>query len=712
MLTDKIYQHWKLNTDSDRILWLSIDRNNTQVNSLNREVITELGEIVEEISKDNSVAAVIIQSAKPSGFIAGADIEQFTRIQDEQEAFDLIRQAQLVFDRLEALRIPTVSMIEGFCLGGGLELVLACRYRVAEEGQKTVLAAPEVKLGIHPGWGGTVRLPRLVGVLAAMDINLSGRTISARAAQKIGLVDAVVPKRQLVRAARYYALTKPGVQQPSAMQKVLSSKFIRPLVAKKLYKTLDQKISREHYPAPYAIVDNWLKDAATGSNAMVNEAKSIARLLTTDTSRNLVRVFFLQTRMKALAKETKFKAQHVHVIGAGTMGGDIAAWCALRGIHVTLQDRAPDYIAPAIKRATELYKKKLKLPRLVQAALDRLMPDTEGLGIEKADVVIEAISEKLEAKQALYKAIEPRLKPGAILATNTSSLPLDDLNKILKNPERLVGIHFFNPVSMMQLVEVVEGEATSPDIVNQAIAFVRSIDRLPLPVKSKPGFVVNRILMPYLMEAMVLLEEGVPGPVIDTAAVKFGMPMGPVELADTVGLDICLSVAEILAGHYGDSIPERLKQMVSKGELGRKTGKGFYTYQKGKPVKTTTGSTSLNAAEITDRLILRMVNESVACLREKVIDDADLLDAGMIFGTGFAPFRGGPLHYAKSRGVGSVYARLVEFQSKFGVRFKPDAGWDSFKNENESASALKKTQGTKQNKGDTGEEVVEKIATD
>ncbi|HVV68517.1 MAG TPA: 3-hydroxyacyl-CoA dehydrogenase NAD-binding domain-containing protein [Gammaproteobacteria bacterium] len=670
------YQNWKLHIDEDHILWLSIDRKDSAVNSLNQEVIQEFDEILKSIAEDPQLVGVVISSAKSSGFIAGADIEQFVKLQTETEAFELIRQAQLVFDKLEALKIPTVAMIEGFCLGGGLELVLACRYRIADEGPKTLLGAPEVKLGLHPGWGGTVRLPRLIGAFPAMDLNLSGRSVSARTAAKLGLVDAAVPTRQLARAARYYILNKPPKHRPSLLQEMASYGWVRPLVAKMLDKKLAEKVNPEHYPAPYAIVKNWVKDGPYGKRAMENEAKSIAHLMMTPTSRNLVRVFFLQTRLKGLAKDVRFKAQHVHVIGAGTMGGDIAAWCALRGMRVTLQDRTPELIAPAIKRAHELFSKKLKLPRLVQAAMDRFNPDLTGQGVRNADVVIEAISENLQIKQALYQAIEPQLKPEAILATNTSSLPLDELNQVLKNPERLVGIHFFNPVAMMQLVEIVTGDKTDPAMADKAIAFVRSIDRLPLPVKSHPGFLVNRILLPYLLEAMLMLEEGIPAANIDAAAVKFGMPMGPVELADTVGLDVCLAIAEIMVGQYGSAVPEGLRQKVAKGELGRKSGQGFYKFANGKKVKQPVTEAAISPAVISDRLILRILNEAVACLREKIVADADLLDAGMIFGTGFAPFRGGPLHYAANQGIPVIVEQLQNLQAQYGERFRPDSGWE------------------------------------
>jgi 3-hydroxyacyl-CoA dehydrogenase/enoyl-CoA hydratase/3-hydroxybutyryl-CoA epimerase len=403
-------------------------------------------------------------------------------------------------------------------------------------------------------------------------------------------------------------------------------------------------------------------------------------LITGATAQNLVRVFFLQERLKSLGKDKSWSPKYVHVIGAGTMGGDIAAWCAFRGFHVSLQDQSPERIAPAMKRAYSLFKRKLKRPIKINEAMDRLMPDHRGIGVARADIVIEAIFEDAEVKRSLYRDIEPKMKPDAILATNTSSIPLEELSEALSTPERLVGLHFFNPVAMMQLVEVVNGQSTSPAVLAQAMAFTRKIDRLPLPVTSTPGFLVNRILMPYLMEAVTLEAEGIPAVLIDKAATSFGMPMGPVQLADTVGLDICLHVAEILADHFNAEIPERLKKLVKDGNLGRKSGRGFYAYKKGKPVKPKAGSGNWNMEEITNRLVLRLVNESVSCVREQVVADQDLLDAGMIFGTGFAPFRGGPMHYLDAIGATALKQQLKTLRALRGDRFKPDSGWDALIN--------------------------------
>lgn len=674
-MTDyKTYHHFKTETDHDGILWLCVDREGANVNSLSYEVFEELDSIIDEIAANKPVG-VIIYSGKKHGFIAGADITQFTKLESVDQAYKIIRQAQVILDKLEALPMPTVAMINGFALGGGCELSLACTYRVADDSSKTVIGLPEVKLGIHPGWAGCVRLPRLIGALKAMNIILPGRALKAKAAKKVGLIDAAVPLRELKRAARYYVLNKPPKHKPSLIESMTNWPGVRHILGNTMRKKLREKISEAHYPAPFAVINNWVKDGVS-DQAQLTEVNSIAKLLVHPCSRNLVRVFFLQERMKGLAKGIKFKPQHVHVVGAGTMGGDIAAWCALRGMHVTVQDQSPERIAPALKRAYKLFKKKLKKPRLVQAAMDRLQPDIAGNGVGRADVIIEAIFENLEVKQKLFKDLEARAKPEAVLATNTSSIPLDEINQVLDDPTRLVGIHFFNPVAQMPLVEVVKGDKSSDDMVQKALAFVGKISRQPLPVKSSPGFLVNRVLMPYLMEAMALLQEGVPAKAVDKVAMQFGMPMGPVTLADTVGLDVCLAVADNLCQVYGGTVPDALRSMVESGDLGKKSGKGFYSYANGKKVTTDTATnTSMSDEDIADRLILRMVNESVACLREGVINDKDLLDAGMIFGTGFAPFRGGPINYAKTRGYDDVIKRLGQLEKHCGERFKADAGW-------------------------------------
>ena len=385
----------------------------------------------------------------------------------------------------------------------------------------------------------------------------------------------------------------------------------------------------------------------------------------------------MRERLKGFAKDCDFKAEHVHVIGAGVMGGDIAAWCALRGIKVTVQDKTYAQIAPAIARAYQLFNKKLRQPRRIQAAMDRLVADPEGHGIARADVIIEAVFENLDVKRSTMQQIEAKAKKDAVIATNTSSIPLDDISQGMADPTRLVGIHFFNPVAKMELVEIVSSAKTSKLVTQCACAFVNQIGRLPLPVQSSPGFLVNRVLTPYLMECVQLLEEGYSGEEIDEAAKSFGMMIGPVELVDMVGMDVCLAVAENMVSHFGGTVPIKLREMVKAGKLGRKTGQGFYRYKNGKPIKQKIKSTK-SANDMANRLVLRMVNEAVSCLREGVVADSDLLDAGMIFGTGFAPFRGGPINYAKHFGQDKLNELSTQLEAQYGERFKTDPSLSYF----------------------------------
>jgi 3-hydroxyacyl-CoA dehydrogenase/enoyl-CoA hydratase/3-hydroxybutyryl-CoA epimerase len=434
------------------------------------------------------------------------------------------------------------------------------------------------------------------------------------------------------------------------------------------------KVRPDHYPAPYAVVDLWKKYDASAAQYEA-EAHSFAKMMELDVSHNLMRVFLLQDRLKSLGKKSDLDLQHVHVIGAGTMGGDIAAWCALRGYSVTLQDREEKYIQPALGRARKLFEKKLK-GAAVQQATDRLKMDVSGDGAKDAQVAIEAIFEDVNAKQDLYKKLDAVMGPGEVLATNTSSIRLETLRTVLKEPKRLVGLHFFNPVAKMPLVEVIHAEDTPKDVVAKALAFTRHIDKLAVPVKSAPGFLVNRILMPYMMEAMLAHDDGVALEAIDKAALDYGMPMGPAELADTVGLDVSLSVAKVFAKEFDKKIPDSLVKLVEAKKFGRKTNEGFYKYVDGKPQKDRSKAGPTDK-ELQDRLILPMLNEAVAVLREGIVADAELLDAGVIFGTGFAPFRGGPVNYIRATGADALRARLEQLAQRHGERFRPDAGWNA-----------------------------------
>lgn len=643
------YKNWKINVDEQSITWLGANTASSSANVLNSAALDELNNIIEDISEDKSSQGLVIYSAKENGFIAGADINEFAHFKESTQILDFLYKGQSVFTKIESLKIPTVAIIDGFCMGGGCELILACDYRIATDAKNTKIGLPEVLLGIHPGWGGTVRLPKLIGGFNALSkVILTGKAHSGISAKRLGIVDDVVPMRQLKRAAIYFLKNKPAKRKTKLTEKITNLGWARPIIANLMRKYVKQKARKEHYPAPYYAINLWENNEKSRDNAYLKEAESIEKLITkNDTAKNLTRLFLIRERIKAFAKESKNKIQNVHIIGAGVMGGDIAAWCALRGLNVTIQDQDYTRIAPAIGRAHKLYKKRLRKPLLIQAAMDKLMPDPNGNGIKNADVIIEAVFEDVKVKQEIFTNVEKNAKKSAIIATNTSSIPLDEISKAMQNPERLVGIHFFNPVPQMELVEIVNSDLTSTEVINQASSFVGQIGKMPLPVKSSPGFLINRVLTPYLLAAVQLVDEGNTPEDIDNAAEEFGMVMGPVELADTVGMDICLAVANNLSDHLGYTIPEKLKTMVAAGKLGRKSGSGFYKYKNGKPQKQkiTSGASSQDLAK---RLIQPMLDEADKCLQENVVGDADLLDGGMVFATGFAPFRGGPMHYKQT----------------------------------------------------------------
>jgi len=645
--------NWHVSLDQDNILWLYLDRENEQINSFSRAVLEEFENLIVAAEKDRP-RGIAILSGKKTGFVYGADVREFDGFDKAEDVTAEISRVHDMFNRLEALPCPVVVAIEGYCLGGGLELALACDYRIAKDVPSTKIGFPEVQLGIFPGFGGSVRSVRRIGGMKAMELMLTARQISARAARAVGLVDEVIGRHEELNwAARRAILQKRRSKGPGLVARLTNTGPARSLLASQMRKRTAQKARPEHYPAPFRLIDTWEKFGGSKTRMMNEEARAVGELMVSPAATGLRRVFRLMENLKAQGKKSDFRARHVHVVGAGTMGGDIAAWCVLRGLDVSLQDREMKYITPALKRAEKLFRKRLRNPAKVQAAMARLQPDVEGDLVPRADVVIEAIFENAEAKQLLFQDLEPRLKKDAVLATNTSAIPIEKLAEVLKKPSRLVGLHFFNPVSKMPLVEVVAGGKSARDELAKAAAFCGQINRFPLPVKSSPGFLVNRVLAPYMMEALKIHLEGVPAEAIDEAAEAFGMPMGPVELADTVGLDVCAMVTRVLGDAPKDKKAEEaatfIQRFVDQEKFGKKSGEGIYKWKDDKPEKNRELIKGQDLDAISARLLTAYTDECQAALKDGIVADEDMLDAGMIFGTGFAPFRGGPMFYLKNR---------------------------------------------------------------
>jgi 3-hydroxyacyl-CoA dehydrogenase/enoyl-CoA hydratase/3-hydroxybutyryl-CoA epimerase len=644
-------QDWHFSIDFEGIAWAVIDRQGESMNSLGRRPTEELAEIVktvESAAAAGEAKGLVIISAKESSFIAGADIREFQNFDTEEKIKDVVRQTLELFDRIDRLPVTVVAAIHGYCLGGGLELALACDWRVADREEATRLGFPEVKLGIFPGLNGAVRSIEVAGPTDAMTAMLTGRMLRPSAAKAIGLVDQLVPTHHNLRwAARKAVLQKRRSKGAPWWKRLMLKQPVRSLLAKQMRAKTAEKAREEHYPAPFRLIDLFEQFGDDPVSMRIAETEMFAPLFVSETSRNLRRVFKLSEMLKDEAPKDGFKPRKVHVIGAGTMGGDIAAWCVVSGMQASLQDVDEAQIAKALSRAKGLFKRRLRTPTAINAAVARLIADPKGKHIKHADVVIEAIVEKLDVKQKLFQELEKRVRPGAVLATNTSSLRLEDIAKPLADPGRLVGLHFFNPVAQLPLVEVVRGDATRDEEVRKACTFVTAINKLPLVVKSCPGFLVNRVLAPYMMEAVRRYQLGEPREKIDQAALKFGMPMGPLELMDLVGLDIANHVGEELRLAPGtDNV---LSSLVRQGKLGKKTGEGFYVWEKGKPKREEVTYDPAELERLGRELVKPMLDESERALEDNIVSNADHVDAGVIFGTGFAPFRGGPLHYRRTQ---------------------------------------------------------------
>lgn len=689
---------FRLEPQAGGIVHLVMDHPERRVNVLDEQALTDLEGVLASLSARPDLSGVVVISGKPGSFIAGADIEAIGSITDREQALALINRAHAAFSRLATLPVPTVAAIDGVCLGGGAELTLACDSRIASEEPRTQIGFPEVLLGIVPGFGGCVRLPRLIGLPGALDLVLTGRTLDARRAEKMGLIARAVPAAWLVDRAHERVRVLAGRRERrdryhprgAAAWFLGQSAVGRGIV---LSQARRQTLGRVgiHYPAPFAAIDVMAHTIGRPvEDGLAIEASRVADLLIGPTCKNLVRIFELsETAKKAAVADRSIEPAPVRellLIGAGIMGGGIAELASRSNVRVRMRDLKPEALTHALQTARNLIaergRRRGASARDRDAQLARIFPTLELNGAGRADVALEAVVEDLEIKRRVFGELEVRVGPEALLATNTSSLSVDALAAGLRHPERLCGLHFFNPVHRMPLIEVVRGSRTSDRALATAVAFARKLGKTPVVVNDAPGFVVNRVLMPYLREAMYLLEEGFELTDIDSAMRKFGMPMGPFEVLDEVGLDVALKVAGVLSKAFPDRMTPAaaLDTLVAAGRLGRKSGLGFYRHQGKRRLKDPQLRHMLGLEParrspqpdlLSERMALAMVNESARCLEDGVARTAGEIDLAMVFGAGFPPFRGGPLRYADTFGLPAVNARLMALNAEKGARYAP-----------------------------------------
>ncbi len=677
------------------IACLSIDLRNSKVNTLGRESMGELADLLELLEKDSKVKGLVISSGKHESFIAGADVKEIQEIQKRSlaEAHEASKLGKDLFARIAALPYNTVAAINGICLGGGAELTLACKYRVASKNAK--IGLPETKLGFIPGWGGTVRLPRLVGIAKALDLILSGKILSADRAAKAGLIHEVVDSKDLLARAMQIAReggarsSKKESLTESIMKLLLESNNLgRSIIRDMAYKSMMAQ-TKGKYPAHKEALDLVIKSMGMPENkAFELESAVFARLAMTDVSRNLLGIFFAQNESKKLPLELKEaqKVKTMAVLGAGVMGAGIAQAAAKAGYRVFVKDVKAEFLEKGKETVRKLFAGLVEKKRMKQEEMDKIMSEmvfaTEYAPLKDCDLVIEAVIEDLEAKKTVLKELEAVIEKDFVFASNTSSLSVSKMAAEARNPEKVVGIHFFNPVHKMPLVEIVKAEKTDDETLALAMDFAMKLDKTTVISKDSPGFIVNRILAPYMREAAVLAGEGVPVEEIDRAMKYFGMPMGPMALLDEVGLDIAAKVVHVMYEALGERMaePSLMAEIAKLKLLGKKGGKGIYLYnEKQKPdgvnpdfqacIKAE--SRKIQRGQIQDRLVLLMLNEAVRCLEEGIVEDASQLDLALIFGIGFPPFEGGILKYADSKGVGLLCDKLELLAQVEGSRYKP-----------------------------------------
>ncbi len=667
---------------------MAFDHPAGSANIFDQHTLDELEAHLSWIAGEPNLKGVLLTSAKPSIFIAGADLEALEQL-PEAELKPFLEQGQRAFNRLAQLSIPTVAAIHGACMGGGLEMALACDWRIATDDSVTSLGLPETQLGILPAWGGCTRLPRLIGLPKALSLLLPGKRLRAKHAKKLGVVDSVVhPEHLLAEAERFLLKGKRPSKSHFKTNNLFSVAAARRVAERKLRKQL-----RGHYPAPLAALEVvCLACRSEVDDSLRRERDAILELAGTDAAKNLIRTFQLQQRSRKARFDASVSPKPIRrtaVIGAGVMGAGIAQWINSRGTPVVMQDLDEERIAAGIKTVRKLYqgavKRRLFTEQEAERKMDLLAPAARPVPLTAADLVIEAAVEDLPIKKKIFADLCQRTRPDTILATNTSALPIGELARdpAITHPERIVGLHFFNPVHRMKLVEVVVAEQSSPEAVESALKFVKAIGKMPVVVKDSPGFLVNRILMPYLIMAGRLFGKGVDPVKLDRAMLDFGMPMGPLRLLDEVGLDVALHVAQTMEDAFGDRLrtPKVLRLLVEAGHLGRKSGSGFFVYQDKKSEPPVSGfalgrrslesKLELASETIQDLLPLIMVDEAARCLREEVAESPKDVDFAMIMGTGWAPFRGGPLRYADSLEPGVALDRFVRALEACGEAWQP-----------------------------------------
>ncbi|HEX4141459.1 MAG TPA: 3-hydroxyacyl-CoA dehydrogenase NAD-binding domain-containing protein [Candidatus Methylacidiphilales bacterium] len=661
---------------------LRFDQAGLPANLFNPETLAELNAHLDDIEANGSLRGVVFISGKERLFHAGADLRGLEKM-DREGLCHFLEQGQNVFNRIAHLKIPSVAAIHGVCLGGGCELALACTYRIATNDHATKIGLPETRLGILPAWGGSTRLPRLIGVTRALKIILGGQTPSARQALRYGMIDAIAP-RELLLSAALRMLTQGRTRRRDWKVNPLVNRLTARLIAPSV-RTKMAKQGRGHYPARTQAAEVVLASPrSTETASLARERKVLLELAGTDTCKNLIRLFFMSERARKSEGPKAPPIERAMIVGAGVMGSGIAEWLAARGVRVILRDIDPKFVAKGLDRIRKLFSdRRVFTEKEGRDAMDRISPAVGDVPLDQVELVIEAAVETMDAKKQIFAALDQQARRAdTILATNTSALSLAEIAGATKNPARVVGIHYFNPVHKMQLVEVVAGVQTSPEVVRRAVQFVQQIGKLPVVVKDSPGFLVNRVLVPYLLEAGLLFEAGARVEDIDEAMLDFGMPMGPLRLLDEVGIDIAFHVANTLAAKFSDRmrVPPELGEMVKAGWLGQKSGRGFYLYGSGKKsvynsemdkLRRTHDAASLPRSELQLRLALLLVSESARCLEEQVVADAATIDFAIVMGTGFAPFRGGPLRYADALGLGKVVSELERLSREAGPHFTP-----------------------------------------